>query len=139
MFEMVDMCSAWDRRRCLNAVAGLLVLFALLGLAASSGARADEASGVFVDLPNVKLWVTDTGGTGDPVILPHANTGTSENWQKQNPALVQAGYRVIAFGLRRYPLLRKPAAIPLMVRWMPWTTRSSVSPARWRLRSSICT
>jgi pimeloyl-ACP methyl ester carboxylesterase len=45
----------------------------------------------------VKLWVTDTGGTGDPVILQHANTGTSENWQKQTPALVQAGYRVIAF------------------------------------------
>jgi pimeloyl-ACP methyl ester carboxylesterase len=30
------------------------------------------------------------------VILLHANTGTSENWQKQIPAFVQAGYRVIA-------------------------------------------
>jgi pimeloyl-ACP methyl ester carboxylesterase len=97
MLEVVDMRSARDRRRCLNAVAGLLVLIALLEFAASSGARADEASGAFVDLPNVKLWVTDSGGTGDPVILLHANTGTSENWQKQTPALVQAGYRVIAF------------------------------------------
>jgi non-heme chloroperoxidase len=41
--------------------------------------------------------VTDSGGTGDPIILLHANTGTAENWQKQAPALVQARYRVIAF------------------------------------------
>jgi pimeloyl-ACP methyl ester carboxylesterase len=41
--------------------------------------------------------VTDSGGAGDPVVLLHANTGTSENWQKQTPALVAAGYRVIAF------------------------------------------
>ena len=42
-------------------------------------------------------------------------------------------------GVRRpYPVLRKPAAMPLMVRWMPCTTRSSASPARWRLSSSIC-
>jgi len=36
-------------------------------------------------------------GKGDPVILLHANTGTVEAWQKQIPALAQAGYRVIAF------------------------------------------
>jgi pimeloyl-ACP methyl ester carboxylesterase len=97
MFKIVDLRSAWDRRRGLNAVAGLLALFALLGCAASSCARADEASGIFVDLPNVKLWVSDSGGTGDPIILLHANTGTSETWQKQTPTLVGAGYRVIAF------------------------------------------
>jgi pimeloyl-ACP methyl ester carboxylesterase len=91
---LVDMRSAWDQRRSLNAVACLLVLLCWLGFATSSGARADET---FVDLPNVKLWVTDSGGTGDPIILLHANTGTSESWQKQTPALVQAGYRVIAF------------------------------------------
>ena len=53
----------------------------------------------FVDLPNVKLWITDTGSTGDPVILLHANTGTAESWQKQMPVLAQAGYRAIAFEL----------------------------------------
>jgi pimeloyl-ACP methyl ester carboxylesterase len=78
-------------------VAGLLGLVAALGLAASSGARADDAAGVFVELPNAKLWVTDTGGKGDPVILLHANTGTSESWQNQTPALVQAGFRAITF------------------------------------------
>jgi pimeloyl-ACP methyl ester carboxylesterase len=77
-----------------DALASLLVLFCWLGLAAASPARADEG---FVDLPNVRLWVTDSGGAGDAIILLHANTGTSENWQKQTPALVAAGYRVIAF------------------------------------------
>jgi len=97
MLELVNMPPAWGRRRCRNAVASLLVLLAALGVAAAPGARADETPGAFVELPNVKLWVTDSGGAGDPVILLHANTGTSETWQKQAPALVQAGYRVIAF------------------------------------------
>jgi hypothetical protein len=97
MLEIVNMLSARNRRRCLNTVASLLFLFASLEFAAFSGVRADQTSGVFVDLPNVKLWMTDTGGTGDPIILLHANTGTSESWQKQTSALVQAGYRVIAF------------------------------------------
>jgi pimeloyl-ACP methyl ester carboxylesterase len=77
-----------------GARATLLVLSCWLGFAAASPARADEG---FVELPNVRLWVTDSGGTGDPIILLHANTGTAETWQKQAPALVQAGYRVIAF------------------------------------------
>ena len=94
MLEIVQRRSAWDRYR--SAAASLFALAVLLCLT-SSGARADEAPGAFVDLPNARLWVTDSGGTGDPVILLHANTGTSENWQKQTPALVQAGYRVIAF------------------------------------------
>jgi pimeloyl-ACP methyl ester carboxylesterase len=95
MREIVDLRSAGNRR-CLNAAAALVVLIAALPFAAASGARADEAAGAFVELPNVKLWVTDSGGSGDPIVLLHANTGTSENWQKQTPALVQAGYRVIA-------------------------------------------
>jgi len=71
-----------------------LGLLAALHLTLACGrARADE--GAFVDLPDVKLWVTDTGGSGDPIILLHANTGTSASWQKQVPALTQAGYRVI--------------------------------------------
>ncbi|HEY7297520.1 MAG TPA: alpha/beta hydrolase [Xanthobacteraceae bacterium] len=74
----------------------VLVGFLFASLAAGSAARADEAQGTYVDLPNVKLWMIDTGGTGEPVILLHANTGTSENWQKQIPSFVQAGYRVIA-------------------------------------------
>jgi pimeloyl-ACP methyl ester carboxylesterase len=70
-----------------------LLIGLLLGSLAASPARAAES---YVELPNVRLWVTDTGGAGDPVILLHANTGTAEAWQKQIPALAQAGYRVIA-------------------------------------------
>jgi pimeloyl-ACP methyl ester carboxylesterase len=73
--------------RLLGSVAALLVL------ATTAVARADD--GAFVELPNVKLWVADSGGSGDAVILLHANTGTSVSWQKQVPALTRAGYRVI--------------------------------------------
>ncbi len=71
------------------ALAGL-VLLAL----APTATRADEGS--FIELPNARLWVVDTGGSGEPVILLHANTGTAESWQKQLPALAAAGYRAIA-------------------------------------------
>jgi pimeloyl-ACP methyl ester carboxylesterase len=81
------------RSRHPHLIVGLL--FASIGFSTMAGAQ--DNSGAFVDLPNVKLWVTDTGGSGEPVILLHANTGTVENWQKQTPALTQAGYRVIAF------------------------------------------
>ncbi|HEY6254311.1 MAG TPA: alpha/beta hydrolase [Xanthobacteraceae bacterium] len=85
----LDLHSVRERRRRRGLLAGLLLL-----ALASSAARADD--GAFVELPNVRLWINDTGGTGDPVILLHANTGTSESWQKQMPALVAAGYRAIA-------------------------------------------
>jgi pimeloyl-ACP methyl ester carboxylesterase len=86
---------AASRRR--NALAGRLVLLALLGVASGASVRADEGAGAFVNLPNARLWVTDTGGTGEPVVLLHPNTGSSEVWSKQTPDLVKAGYRVIAF------------------------------------------
>jgi pimeloyl-ACP methyl ester carboxylesterase len=48
----------------------------------------------------VRLWVSDTGGNGEPVILLHANTGTIESWENQIPVFFKAGYRVIAFDRR---------------------------------------
>jgi pimeloyl-ACP methyl ester carboxylesterase len=53
-----------------------------------------------LDLRGVHLWYTDTGGSGTPVILLLANTGTSANWESQNVAFSKAGYRVIAFDRR---------------------------------------
>src|SRR6202034_1205406 len=35
-----------------------------------------------------------------PIILLHANTGTSANWAKQDETFARAGYRVIAFDRR---------------------------------------
>ena len=46
------------------------------------------------------LNFTDTGGTGVPVVLMHAATGSVLSWEHQTPAFVKAGYRVIAFDRR---------------------------------------
>lgn len=51
-------------------------------------------------LPGVRLWFTDTGGSGEPIVLMHAITGTSESWAPQIDAFARAGYRVIAFDRR---------------------------------------
>src|SRR6516162_5239984 len=94
MSRGTDMSGNFGRRR--EATRRLAVLCLLAGLALPATRSHAQDAGTFVELPNVKLWVTDSGGSGDAVILLHANTGTSEIWQKQIPALVQAGYRVIA-------------------------------------------
>ncbi|MBM3222378.1 MAG: alpha/beta hydrolase [Candidatus Tectomicrobia bacterium] len=51
-------------------------------------------------LPGVHLWYTDTGGSGTPVILLHAASGTCESWVYQLPAFTSAGYRCIAYDRR---------------------------------------
>jgi pimeloyl-ACP methyl ester carboxylesterase len=60
----------------------------------------NSLAGAFAELPGVKLWFTDTGGSGVPIVLLHANTGTSAVWEKQIASFSQAGYRVIAFDRR---------------------------------------
>src|SRR5690348_1202095 len=54
------------------------------------------------DLAGVRLWYTDSGGTGVPLVLLHANTGNADSWQYNIPGLAAAGYRVIAFDRRNY-------------------------------------
>lgn len=74
---------------------------ALAGQIATAASAADNsASGMYAELPGVKLWFTDTGGTGAPIVLLHANTGTSAVWTDQVTSFSQAGYRVIAFDRR---------------------------------------
>ncbi len=58
------------------------------------------AAGAHAQLPGVKLWFTDSGGDGAPLILLHPNTGNVDIWEFQVPAFAQAGYRVIAFDRR---------------------------------------
>jgi len=55
---------------------------------------------MFVDLPGVKLYFTDSGGSGTPIVLLHSNTGNSDIWEPQMAAFAKAGYRVIAFDRR---------------------------------------
>jgi len=67
-------------------------LFAALAMAQTS-----EPPGAFATLPGRRLWYVDTGGTGTPVVLLHAASGSILMWERQLPALRAAGYRVIAF------------------------------------------
>ena len=73
-----------------------LVFVALAGFCSAFSVHAAELSGRFVDLPTVRLWRIDSGGTGVPVMLFHPRTGNSEFWQFTVPALADAGYRAIA-------------------------------------------
>ena len=77
-----------------------IIAFTLTATGTMVGLDAAEESGTYAELPGVKLWFADTGGTGAPLVLLHANTGTSAVWQSQVSAFSRAGYRVIAFDRR---------------------------------------
>src|SRR5438105_5842638 len=53
-------------------------------------------------LSATRLWYWDTGGTGQPVVLLHPATGSSQIWGYQQPGFATAGYRVIAYSRRGY-------------------------------------
>jgi pimeloyl-ACP methyl ester carboxylesterase len=64
----------------------------------SAGSAAPEVpAGRLVDVSGAPLWVIDTGGGGDAVVLLHAAVGSSRLWAYQIAALAHAGYRVVAF------------------------------------------
>ena len=87
-----------------------LIAAAFLGLDADAGslflvmAAAAQSPGPrfagYADLPGVRLWYTDSGGSGAPLVLLHANTGNAESWQYNVPGFVEAGYRVVTFDRR---------------------------------------
>ena len=77
-----------------------LVPISILGIAAEASAQPAPARETYAELPGVRLWFRDTGGSGTPVVLLHANTGSSRNWDYQIPAFTAAGYRVIAYDRR---------------------------------------
>jgi pimeloyl-ACP methyl ester carboxylesterase len=54
----------------------------------------------YADLPGVRLCYRDSGGEGVPLVMLHANTGTSASWQSQFSSFAAAGYRAIAFDRR---------------------------------------
>ena len=56
----------------------------------------------WAQLSDTRLWYWDTGGSGQPVVLLHPATGSSEIWSYQQPALARAGYRVVAYSRRGY-------------------------------------
>ena len=54
----------------------------------------------YVELPGVTLWYEDSGGTGAPILLLHAASGTYASWEYQLPEFTQAGYRCITYDRR---------------------------------------
>ena len=56
----------------------------------------------YLTLPGVDLWYEDAGGSGIPVVLLHAASGTCEGWVHQLPAFTAAGYRCIAYDRRTW-------------------------------------
>jgi pimeloyl-ACP methyl ester carboxylesterase len=76
------------------------------GLSVTPSASAAQASTpareTHADLPGVRIWYRDTGGTGVPVVLLHATTGSSRVWEYQFPAFTENGFRVIAYDRRGF-------------------------------------
>ena len=89
-------------RACLMAT----LMSVTLGLACGTAKAADA----YADLPGVRMFFTDSGGTGKPLILLHANTGAVASWEPQVQAFAQAGYRVIAFDRRGWGRSKADAA-----------------------------
>jgi hypothetical protein len=63
----LNMQSACGRWWGLAVIIGLAVI-----LPAPVCAAENSPSGQYAELPGVKLWFTDTGGTGIPIVLLHA-------------------------------------------------------------------
>ena len=59
----------------------------------------------------LKFHVLDEGSGDDVVVLLHGFPDTSHMWRKQIPALVEAGFRVIAPDLRGYGRSDKPEGV----------------------------
>jgi len=53
-----------------------------------------------LDIGDAKLFYIDSGGEGEVVVLLHSMTGSAHTWEKQFPALIAAGYRVVAYSRR---------------------------------------
>ena len=56
----------------------------------------------YVEIPGVRLWFTDTGGAGTPVVFLHAASGATDSWLYQEPAFLQAGFRCVAYDRRNW-------------------------------------
>jgi pimeloyl-ACP methyl ester carboxylesterase len=85
--------------RTCGVLIGALLMLNMVSSVTAPAAEGD-AKGMYVDLPGVKLYFTDSGGPGTPIVLLHSNTGNSDIWAPQIAAFAKAGYRVIAFDRR---------------------------------------
>ena len=61
---------------------------------------APAAREAYAELPGVRIWFKDSGGSGVPAVFLHAASGSSEVWEHQIPTFTAAGYRFIAYDRR---------------------------------------
>ena len=61
--------------------------------------QAPAAEG-FAPVAGTRLWYWDTRGSGEPLVLCHPASQSSQVWLYQQPVFAQAGYRVIAYSRR---------------------------------------
>jgi pimeloyl-ACP methyl ester carboxylesterase len=54
----------------------------------------------FLDIPGARLWYTDSGGAGQPVVFVHPAAASSAGWSKQVGVFSAAGYRCVTYDLR---------------------------------------
>ncbi len=54
----------------------------------------------YLDVGGANIWYWDTGGEGEAVVFAHPASGSALVWGYQQPVLVEAGYRVIAYSRR---------------------------------------
>jgi pimeloyl-ACP methyl ester carboxylesterase len=85
------------RKQLLKSV---FIIITLLACGTAFPVAAQTAHEGYADLPGVRIWYKDTGGSGIPVVFMHAATGSSRVWDYQIPAFTAAGYRFIAYDRR---------------------------------------
>jgi pimeloyl-ACP methyl ester carboxylesterase len=87
---------------------GLLICLSFL-----AGVAFAQARETYAELPGVRLWYKDSGGSGVPVVFLHSSTGSSQNWERQVPVFTAAGYRFIAYDRRGWGRsMAQPGAQP---------------------------
>jgi pimeloyl-ACP methyl ester carboxylesterase len=74
----------------------LIMVGCLLAVATAEG----QAQEGFADLPGVRIWYADSGGSGIPVVFLHAATGSVRVWENQIKPFTAAGFRFIAYDRR---------------------------------------
>ncbi|MEZ5866608.1 MAG: alpha/beta hydrolase [Geminicoccaceae bacterium] len=114
----------WSRRVAIQAGAG--ALFAPAFVAATTSAAQDDSPPVdsdgverhlpwtgappdlapartgLVELGDLRLWVSDSGGSGEPVVFFHPGSVPGSIWKYQQPVFSGKGYRVILWSRRGY-------------------------------------
>ncbi len=97
-----------NRRTFMGSVAAAATVVAASAHAAPSPSRTRNVTGAVKLKDGTELFVRDWG-SGRPVILTHAWPLSSDCWEQQAIALVDAGYRVISYDRRGFGRSSQPA------------------------------